>query len=98
MITSGIIISGTVEHIGHNGVRVHCRAGLLDREVLCEPISGIEVGSEVLVALEWDLRHGAIRRCVPRTRVVPRAPQMHGRRPERRQYRVTHRRRNAGVS
>ncbi len=56
-----MVIDGRVEHRTHEGLLVVVRAGLLMRNVLCAPVEGADVGDEVVVELDHDLKHGTIR-------------------------------------
>jgi hypothetical protein len=72
--TGRIVVDGRVEHRTHEGLLVVVRAGCFQRNVIVPPIEGVDVGDEVVVELEHDLKHGTIQQppALPRFRPTPR--------------------------
>jgi hypothetical protein len=64
--TARLVVSGRVEFITHEGVVVVVRAGCFQRNALCPPVPGVDIGDEVVVQLDHDLRRGVIQQAPPR--------------------------------
>ena len=59
--SSRIILAGKVEcRTSHGSLLVAVRSGLLQRNIICVPVDGVEPGDEVEVVVGADLEFGNI--------------------------------------